>query len=75
MTCFTCTGDGVLDMSGSDPIDWPLECFSDQLCQDLFSASWVVRHGAATAFREILRIHGKSGGRSTDIPVDQVLIF
>lgn len=55
-----------------DAIDWPLECFSDQLCQDLFSASWVVRHGAATAFREVLRIQGKGGGKSADLPKDQV---
>jgi len=29
---------------------------------DLFSAAWEVRHGAAMALRELLKIHGKSGG-------------
>lgn len=29
---------------------------------DLFSASWEVRHGAAMALRELLRVQGKCGG-------------
>jgi TATA-binding protein-associated factor len=29
---------------------------------DLFSAAWEVRHGAAMALRELLRVQGKCGG-------------
>jgi TATA-binding protein-associated factor len=29
---------------------------------DLFSAAWEVRHGAAMALRELLKIQGKYGG-------------
>lgn len=29
---------------------------------DLFSASWEVRHGAAMALRELLKVQGKCGG-------------
>ncbi|CAN8030729.1 unnamed protein product, partial [Ixodes persulcatus] len=43
--------------------EWPLEAFTESLCQDLFSASWEVRHGAATALREIVRLHGRGAGR------------
>ncbi|XP_011313794.1 TATA-binding protein-associated factor 172 [Fopius arisanus] len=47
-------------------MDWPLEMFSETLCQDLFSQKWEVRHGAATALRELVRIHGKGAGKSRD---------
>lgn len=61
-------------MTGSwgETVDWPLEYFCDQLCQDLFSSSWEVRHGSATALREVIRICGKGAGRASDIPQDQV---
>lgn len=42
-------------------VDWPLESFAENLCQDLFSQKWEVRHGAATALRELIRLHGKGG--------------
>lgn len=29
---------------------------------DLFSAAWEVRHGAALALRELLKVQGKCGG-------------
>lgn len=32
------------------------------LLVDLFSAAWEVRHGAALALREILKVQGASGG-------------
>lgn len=40
-------------------IEWPLEAFAESLLQDLFSQKWEVRHGAATALREFIRLHGK----------------
>lgn len=53
---------GVPDGTGCWPdsiIHWPLEAFAESLCQDLFSQKWEVRHGAATALRELIRLHGK----------------
>ena len=41
---------------------WPLERFCEFLLQDLKSAAWEERHGAATALREVLLLHGESGG-------------
>jgi TATA-binding protein-associated factor len=53
---------GVPDGTGCWPdsvLDWPLESFIESLCQDLFSQKWEIRHGAATALREVIRLHGK----------------
>jgi TATA-binding protein-associated factor len=47
-------------------VDWPFENFCDQLCQDLFNPNWEVRHGAATALREVVRVHGRGAGKSAD---------
>ena len=65
----------VPDGTGSWPdtaIDWPLESFSESLCQDLFSQKWEVRHGAATALRELIRLHGKGAGKSRDQTKEQM---
>lgn len=54
----------VPDSTGCWPdsvIDWPLESFAENLCQDLFSQKWEIRHGAATALRELVKLHGKGG--------------
>jgi TATA-binding protein-associated factor len=48
----------------TDTGDWPLEWFCDQLSQDLFSTSWETRHGAATALREIITVHGRGAGKT-----------
>jgi len=53
---------GVPDGTGCWPdsvLDWPLESFAESLCHDLFSQKWEIRHGAATALREVIRLHGK----------------
>ncbi|KAF7266582.1 hypothetical protein GWI33_020089 [Rhynchophorus ferrugineus] len=55
--------------------EWPLEWFCDQLSQDLFSSSWETRHGAATALREVLSVHGKGAGRATYIPTNQMEVY
>lgn len=55
-------GNSVPDSTGCWPesvIDWPLQPFAENLCHDLFSQKWEVRHGAATALRELIRLHGK----------------
>ncbi|GIY32713.1 TATA-binding protein-associated factor 172 [Caerostris extrusa] len=54
---------------------WPLESFSDLLVHDLLNAGWEVRHGAATALREIIRIHGKDAGKRPDVTSDQMEIL
>lgn len=56
-----------------DACEWPFESLCDQLCQDLFSSAWEVRHGAATALREIVRVHGSGAGKTVDIPNPQLL--
>ncbi|KAG1688012.1 TATA-binding protein-associated factor 172 [Nymphon striatum] len=70
---------GVVDniINNSEPLweentCWPFESFCDQLCQDLFSPSWETRHGASTALREVIKIHGKGAGRSLDVPCNQM---
>ncbi|XP_068114094.1 TATA-binding protein-associated factor 172 [Hyperolius riggenbachi] len=57
--------DNVPDNSSvfEETSEWPLESFSEELCNDLFNQSWEVRHGAGTGLREILKAHGRSGGR------------
>lgn len=53
-------------------MQWPLESFSDILVRDLLNASWGKRHGAATALREIVRLHGKGAGKRADVSAKQV---
>lgn len=65
----------VLDLDAGDAGDWPLEWFCDQLSQDLFSCSWEARHGAATALREILTVHGRGAGKSVYLNVEQVRLY
>ncbi|KAB0793551.1 hypothetical protein PPYR_13171 [Photinus pyralis] len=55
----------AIECDGGDSGDWPLEWFCDQLSQDLFSSSWESRHGAATALREVISVHGAGSGKST----------
>ncbi|KAH9948095.1 SNF2 chromatin remodeling protein [Amylocystis lapponica] len=38
---------------------------------DLFSPAWEVRHGAAMALRELLKIQGKFGGMRVDLPSEE----
>lgn len=64
-----------LDLEVGDAGDWPLEWFCDQLSQDLFSTSWETRHGAATAIREILTVHGQGAGRATYLSAEQVILL
>lgn len=61
-----------IDLEAGDAGDWPLEWFCDQLSQDLFSSAWEARHGAATALREVLTVHGTGAGRATYLQTSQV---
>ncbi|KAI4456700.1 tata-binding protein-associated factor [Holotrichia oblita] len=65
----------TIDIDAGDAGDWPLEWFCDQLSQDLFSSSWEARHGAATALREILTVHGKGAGKSIYLTIDQMIEY
>ncbi|KAK9476188.1 hypothetical protein V1514DRAFT_199606 [Lipomyces japonicus] len=42
---------------------WPFEGIAELLLVDLFDESWETRHGAASALREITRVHGAGAGR------------
>ena len=44
---------------------WPFKDFSDCLLNDLRHSKWEIRHGAATAIREIIIHHGSGGGKNT----------
>lgn len=62
----------IVDGDNGDAGDWPLEWFCDQLSQDVFSSSWEVRHGAATALREVISVHGKGAGKATYLLCSEV---
>ncbi|XP_046659911.1 TATA-binding protein-associated factor 172-like [Homalodisca vitripennis] len=71
----TWAGDPTPDNTGSwgpDTVDWPLEGFCDTLLAEIFSPRWETRHGAATALRDLIRLHGSGAGRSTDLTPDQM---
>ncbi|XP_041123938.1 TATA-binding protein-associated factor 172 isoform X1 [Polyodon spathula] len=52
--------------------EWPLESFCEELCNDLFSPSWEIRHGAGTGLREILKSHGIGGGKLIDSTLNEM---
>ncbi|XP_029465800.1 TATA-binding protein-associated factor 172 [Rhinatrema bivittatum] len=66
--------ENVLDNSTlfDETNEWPLESFCEELCNDLFNPSWEVRHGAGTGLREILKAHGKSGGKVADFTLEEM---
>lgn len=43
---------------------WPLECMCEFLTMDIFDPNWEVRHGAAMALREVVRVQGPAAGRA-----------
>lgn len=55
-----------------DAIKWPLENFCARLYMDLFSPKWEVRHGAATALRELINNHSAGAGKSLNMSKQQV---
>lgn len=52
---------------------WPLSGWVDVLINDLFSPCWEIRHGAATALREVIKLHGKCGGKEANLLSTEVL--
>lgn len=51
---------------------WPLSDFCAILKGDLFNEAWEVRHGAATAIREIVRLQGSGAGTVTGMDSNEV---
>ncbi|XP_053244737.1 TATA-binding protein-associated factor 172 isoform X1 [Podarcis raffonei] len=52
--------------------EWPLESFCEEVCNDLFNPSWEIRHGAGVGLREVLKAHGKSGGKIGDSTIEEM---
>jgi TATA-binding protein-associated factor len=50
------------DRSRLESGEWPLRDFCLGLRKDLFDETWEIRHGAATAVREIVRLQGSGAG-------------
>ncbi|KKA23567.1 Non-specific serine/threonine protein kinase [Rasamsonia emersonii CBS 393.64] len=44
-------------------LEWPYERMCEFLMVDLFDPNWEVRHGAAMALREVVRVQGAGAGR------------
>lgn len=52
--------------------DWPLESFCSKLYLDLFNPRWEIRHGAATALRELFKTHASGAGKSVYMTQDEM---
>ncbi|KAI8045264.1 TATA-binding protein-associated factor 172 [Drosophila gunungcola] len=64
----------VPDATGTwvDAVSWPLENFCSRLFIDLFHAKWEVRHGAATALRELINQHAQGAGKAVQQSHEQM---
>ncbi|KAL4911511.1 hypothetical protein BDW74DRAFT_9073 [Aspergillus multicolor] len=47
----------------TENVAWPYERMCEFLMVDIFDSNWEVRHGAAMALREVVRIQGVGAGR------------
>jgi len=65
-------GDGTFKFYPVSDDTWPLTGWVDILLNDLFSPVWEVRHGAATALREVIRLRGSCGGKKSTMLSAQV---
>lgn len=52
-----------LIQTSTEEMDWPFERLCEILMVDLFDPNWEIRHGAAMALREVVRVHGGGAGR------------
>ena len=48
--------------------EWAFERLCEILMIDLFDHNWEIRHGAAMALREVVRVHGAGAGRERGRP-------
>ncbi|XP_037942642.1 TATA-binding protein-associated factor 172-like [Teleopsis dalmanni] len=71
---FYSLNDPVPDATGTwiDATNWPLENFCARLYLDLFNPKWEIRHGAATALRELILIHSKGAGKSINMTKEEM---
>lgn len=51
--------------------EWPFEGFCEQLCLDLFSPVWEIRHGAGVGLREVIKLTGNQSGKIMGITKKQ----
>lgn len=49
---------------------WPFQRLADQLCCDVLSPVWTVRHGAAAGLRELLR--EQAAAAAVEVPLEDV---
>ncbi|KAG8135443.1 hypothetical protein E2320_008472, partial [Naja naja] len=63
----------LVDNVPEESNEWPLESFCEEVCNDLFDPSWEIRHGAGVGLREVLKAHGKSGGKMGDSTVEEMI--
>ncbi|XP_037813785.1 TATA-binding protein-associated factor 172 [Lucilia sericata] len=71
---FYSLNDPVPDATGMwiDAVHWPLENFCARLYVDLFNAKWEVRHGAATALRELINQQAGGAGKSLNMTIEEM---
>ncbi|XP_064613763.1 TATA-binding protein-associated factor 172-like [Liolophura sinensis] len=62
--------DNTVNMDEAE--EWPFESFCEVLLNDLFHSSWETRHGASTGLREVIKLHGRGAGKTTDTPCNQL---
>lgn len=55
-----------------DAVSWPLENFCARLYVDLFNPRWEVRHGAATALRELINNHSNGAGKAIGMSLEEI---
>ena len=51
----------------AEPDEWPFSPICERLRHELFDSQWEVRHGAALALRDVLRLHGRGAGTSAEL--------
>ncbi|XP_075146462.1 histone acetyltransferase 1 [Haematobia irritans] len=71
---FYSLNDPVPDATGLwiDAIHWPLENFCARLYVDLFNPKWEIRHGAATALRELINKQASGAGKSLNMTREEM---
>ncbi|KAL8187149.1 UNVERIFIED_CONTAM: btaf1 RNA polymerase II, B-TFIID transcription factor-associated, 170kDa [Gekko kuhli] len=62
----------LVDNVPEETNEWPLESFCEEVCNDLFNPSWEIRHGAGIGLREVLKAHGRSGGKIGDSTIEEM---
>ncbi|KAI9580310.1 hypothetical protein GQX74_000303 [Glossina fuscipes] len=74
---FYSLNDPVPDATGMwiDAFNWPLENFCARLYVDLFHAKWEIRHGAATALRELINQHASGAGKGVNMTREEVVLL